>query len=183
MTRVAAVVSVAPYDAPGLDWVAGMDPMNVREHDWAVEGEAALAAGLEGWAAEILQQIATDAAADFGIAFSDADRAVLGERANADLHRQTFEEAFRHGVSGWVDDSLAFVRPWGFEVGEIHMPAQVVYGETDVLVPVAHGAWLAANVPGAEVVVEGTGHLGDLVDPAIVAERLRWLTSAVRGSG
>jgi pimeloyl-ACP methyl ester carboxylesterase len=37
---------------------------------------------------------------------------------------------------------------------------EIRYGVTDVLVPAAHGTWLAAHVPGAEVFVdEHGGHL------------------------
>jgi pimeloyl-ACP methyl ester carboxylesterase len=39
----------------------------------------------------------------------------------------------------------------------------VRYGARDVLVPAAHGAWLASHVPAARVVVEHTG--GHLVSP------------------
>ena len=43
----------------------------------------------------------------------------------------------------------------------------------DVLVPAAHGRWLAAHVPNATVVAEaGEGHMGDpdsVVEPSRVA--------------
>ena len=78
---------------------------------------------------------------------------------------------------GLVDDDLAFLSPWGFDVSEIRVPIRVIYGESDVLVPKRHGEWLAENVPGAEVVVErGLGHLGH---PGLIAERLRWLVQPV----
>ncbi len=74
---------------------------------------------------------------------------------------------------GWADDMLAILQPWGFDVSEIGVPTRVIYGPTDVLVPVQHGEWLAANVPGAEVVVEEElGHMGD---PDLVLERIGWL--------
>ena len=59
--------------------------------------------------------------------------------------------------------------PWGFDVAEIRVPTQVVYGTSDVLVPRRHGEWLARNVPGAEVVVEE--EQGHIPDPALVRER------------
>jgi pimeloyl-ACP methyl ester carboxylesterase len=37
----------APFDAPGLDWFEGMDPLNVREIDWALAGEDVLAPELD----------------------------------------------------------------------------------------------------------------------------------------
>jgi len=43
----AATAVVAPYGAPGLDWLAGMGPENVAEFGEAVRGEAALTAFLD----------------------------------------------------------------------------------------------------------------------------------------
>jgi pimeloyl-ACP methyl ester carboxylesterase len=78
-------------------------------------------------------------------------------------------------VWGWVDDDLAFLRPWGFELTEISVPVEIRYGVQDVLVPAQHGRWLGENVPTASVVVEaGEGHL---TDPATVLDLLRSLTA------
>ena len=69
------------------------------------------------------------------------------------------------GVDGWVDDVLAFVKPWGFSVESIAVPTAVKYGRTDNLVPPAHGDWLAAHIPGAIVDAHETaGHAGDDAD-------------------
>ena len=68
-----------------------------------------------------------------------------------------------------------FVKPWGFDISEIRVPVEVRYGLTDVLVPAAHGEWLAAHVPNATVVTEaGKGHLSDLDK---VVETTRWLVT------
>jgi pimeloyl-ACP methyl ester carboxylesterase len=52
----------------------------------------------------------------------------------------------------------------------------VLYGTSDVLVPAAHGAWLAATIPGAEAQVSELGHMGD-PDEDLVGS-LAWLTAA-----
>jgi pimeloyl-ACP methyl ester carboxylesterase len=69
---------------------------------------------------------------------------------------------------------LAFVAPWGFDVQEIAVPVQIRYGEGDVLVPAAHGGWLATHVPGASVTVDRAG--GHLSTPE---EHLEWLRALV----
>jgi pimeloyl-ACP methyl ester carboxylesterase len=98
------------------------------------------------------------------------------------IRESTFEEAV-NGVGGWVDDDLAFTRPWGFEVSAISVPVLIRYGLTDVLVPAAHGEWLAANVPGCIVEVEtSAGHLGENPEEQI-ARDARWLRDGVAPEG
>jgi pimeloyl-ACP methyl ester carboxylesterase len=174
VTRAACASSPAPYDA-GIDWLTGMDPLNVREVEWALQGEDVYVPELEREAAEALERVAADPSKilgdDWGL--SEADRAALARPEVHDVIREDVAEAVRQGVFGWADDMLAILEPWGFDVSEIGVPTRVIYGPTDVLVPVQHGEWLARNVPGAEVVVEEElGHMGD---PDLVLERVGWL--------
>jgi hypothetical protein len=104
--------------------------------------------------------------------FADADRAVL---ARPDVQRVTGEmlrEACRRGVWGWVDDDLAFVRPWGFALAAIRVPVSIWQGAHDHMVPFAHGEWLAQHVPGATVhLYDDEGHLSLAQQmPRIVAD-------------
>jgi len=180
--RASCIVGIAPFDAADLDWLAGMDPENVKEYGWVTQGETVLTAELEREAAEELARVAEDPTTLFG-AFDlpDADRAVLQHPLMQQVIRETTAEAYAHGVSGWVDDDFAAVRPWGFDVAEIRVPTEVWYGEADVLVPAAHGRWLADHIPGAEVHVErDEGHLADL---DIELERLRTFVTAAAAAG
>ena len=179
VTRAACAVSPAPFDIPDFDWSDGMDPENIRLTEVALKGGPAHVAELERLAEEILERIAVDPAKLLGDewALSESDRAEFGRPERHDVIREDVGEAFRNGVWGLVDDDLAFLSPWGFDVSEIRVPIRVIYGESDVLVPKVHGEWLAANVPGAEVVVErDLGHLGH---PDLVAEGLKWLVQPV----
>jgi pimeloyl-ACP methyl ester carboxylesterase len=64
------------------------------------------------------------------------------------------------GVDGWLDDDFAFLQPWGFELGAIDRPTLLLHGEDDRFVPVSHGRWLAARIPGVEARIgAGDGHL------------------------
>ena len=91
---------------------------------------------------------------------SDSDRAQLARPEVMQIFREATVEWAFNGVGGWVDDDLAFTRPWGFDVADIKVPVLVVYGTADVLVPPAHGEWLAGNVPDCLVKIEEGGHLG-----------------------
>jgi pimeloyl-ACP methyl ester carboxylesterase len=161
VTRAECDVGPAPYGAEGLDYFGGMDPENVKELGWALAGEETLVPELEREAQRALDRLDADPAALLSeFELSEADRAVLAQEVVKQRIRISFREAMAQGIGGWVDDDLAILRPWGFDLAEIRVPVRVRYGATDVLVPAAHGAWLAAHVPGATVVVdEVSGHM------------------------
>jgi len=54
----------------------------------------------------------------------------------------------------------AFVRAWGFEVDAIQVPVTVWQGDLDLMVPFAHGRWLARRLPNATArMVPNHGHI------------------------
>lgn len=177
---VDCVVGAAPFDAPGLDWTAGMDAENVEEFGWARQGEPLLHANLARLAAEDLERVGADPAKVFSDDWqlADADREILARNDVQLVMVESMREAFRLGVWGWVDDDLAFLDPWGFNVTEIRVPVTVRYGRQDVMVPAAHGAWLADHVPGANVVVDDKA--GHLAGPEVILERMVALAAGVR---
>ena len=61
----------------------------------------------------------------------------------------TMTEALAAGIEGWADESEAVYGPWGFAAASIDVPVRIWHGEHDRFVPVAHGRWLAQNIPGA----------------------------------
>jgi pimeloyl-ACP methyl ester carboxylesterase len=183
VVRAACVVGVAPFGSAGLDedeWLAGMDPQNVKEFNWARAGEDVLVPELEREHREAEERVAEDPSRLLeGFELSESDRAEMARpEAMQVIRESTFEEAV-NGVGGWADDDLAFLEPWGFDVAAISVPVLIRYGLTDVLVPPAHGEWLAANVPGCIVdVSESAGHLG--ADPEEqIARDARWLRDGV----
>jgi pimeloyl-ACP methyl ester carboxylesterase len=170
----ATIGGVAPYPAEGLEWTAGMGAENIEEFGAALAGAQQLIAFKER-EAPALRVVTPDEVADaFGDLIDDVDRGSLtGEFAAwvADL----FHEALRMGYWGWFDDDMAFVKPWGFDLGEIRTPVFVWQGAHDRMVPFAHGEWLAAHISSARPrLFAEHGHLTLAVDslPLIVDELL-----------
>jgi len=156
---VLVIAGVAPYDAPGLDWMAGMGADNIAEFSAALGGEAELESFLQGVREQLIDITADEVAASLDTLLSDVDRAaVTGEYAE-DLAAR-FREAVRMSVAGWLDDDLAFMRPWGFSLDEISVPVMIWQGSDDLMVPFAHGQWLARQLPAASAhLVNGEGHV------------------------
>ena len=101
----------------------------------------------------------------------------------AQIIRESMVEWAVNGVGGWVDDELAVLQTWGFDTADISVPVLVRYGMTDVLVPPAHGEWLAANVRGCIVKInDDAGHLGANPEQEI-AEDARWLSAGIPPDG
>ena len=156
--RAACVVGVAPYGADGLDFFAGMTKGNVDEFGWAVEGEAVLVRGLEPVCREILAAVESSTGLGAAYDLSDDDLAVFRLPERQAAQKAAMREALVAGIYGAVDDDLAMVKPWGFDLSSIAVPVQVIYGRTDTLVPPQHGRWLAAHVPRAEEIMLEGGH-------------------------
>lgn len=187
VVRATCLVGVAPLGDPGLDqdsWLAGMDPENVKEFGWTLAGEDVLMRELEGMHAKMAARVAGDPSSVLdGFELSDADRSELTRRETQQIIRESWAEHSVRGVGGWADDDLAHFRPWGFDVDRISIPVLIWYGATDVLVPPAHGEWLAAHVPGCLVKIDGDGgHMG--TDPETeIAENMRWLHEGISPPG
>ncbi len=155
----ACLAGPAPWDADGLDWTAGMGQDNLDEFGAAVQGRLALEPYLRRQAAQLAEASVDDLRAAWASLLTPLDAEVAtGELAEFLL--DSTGRGLRPGVEGWIDDDLAFVRDWGFDIGDIRVPVLLWHGEQDRFVPVAHGHWLAARIPGADVrITADDGHL------------------------
>lgn len=155
----ATLAGVGPFAADDLDFLAGMGPENVAEFGAALEGEQALRTWLVE-NAEPFRSVTGEALAEaFGGLVPEVDKDVL-VGGYADLMAAEFRRALQHGFDGWIDDDIAFTRPWGFSVRDIRVPISVWQGELDLMVPFAHGHWLVSAIPGARgQMVAGHGHI------------------------
>ena len=162
--RVRAVVAgsgLAPYDADGLDWFAGMTDGGAAEHRAATRGRAAYERYLATQEFDMEQ-------------FTPADQAALaGEWA---WLARIAGQAVEGGMDGYIDDNLAFTSPWGFALEDVAVPVLILHGGQDRIVPSAHGAWLAGHCRDAELWVSPEdGHVSVLGSSGVAA--LDWLVA------
>jgi pimeloyl-ACP methyl ester carboxylesterase len=154
-----SLASIAPYGAPNLDFMAGMEPDNVEEFEAAIAGFDQIEALLRPLVDDFRQATAASVAEDLAGLLSSVDKAAL-TGTFADEMAESLRVAVQVGVGGWRDDDLAFAKGWGFAVADITVPVAVWQGRHDRFVPFAHGEWLAAEIPTAEAhLLEDDGHL------------------------
>lgn len=93
----------------------------------------------------------------------DVDKRAIAENQEIGSYTvESFHEALKHTADGWIDDDLAFIKPWGFELSEIKAPVFLYQGSLDLMVPYGHGQWLAKNIPQQYLtshLIEGEGHI------------------------
>jgi pimeloyl-ACP methyl ester carboxylesterase len=155
----AALASVAPYDAEGLDYLEGMGEQNVTEFATIFEGEDAQRASTERERLELLSSTPEHLVEVWRTLLGPSDLEVATGALAAFL-LEHIRAGIGTGIDGWIDDDLAFVAPWGFDLASIRVPVQLWQGEQDKFVPYGHGVWLAAHIPGVDArLTAEDGHL------------------------
>ena len=156
---VAVLAGVGPFEMEGLNFSAGMGPENVAEFDAAVAGETRLRAWMAAHSDAFRSVTGKVLIEAFGGLVPAVDQeAMRGEFAEE--MAAVIRRALSPGFDGWIDDDLAFVRPWGFALNEIVAPVRLWQGELDLMVPAAHGRWMADRIPRARLqFVPGHGHI------------------------
>jgi pimeloyl-ACP methyl ester carboxylesterase len=159
VAAAAALASVAPFDAEGLDFYEGMGEQNVEDFGAAVEGGAAHRAAAERGREQMLAATPEELVAVFSTLLGPADLDVL-DGAVAAFVLENARAGIEPGPEGWLDDERAFVRPWGFEPADIRVPVLQWHGEQDKFVPFGHAVWLSERIPGVEShLTPDDGHL------------------------
>ncbi len=162
--RVAAVLCVCgvrPYQDDLEEWLAGMGQDNLDEFGLALQGEDALRPYLLKHREAMLGATVEEVIEELSSLLPPVDRAVLTSELGADLLAGL--QGGAASVDGWLDDDLAFTRPWGYDLSalaEHAVPTYVWQGTADLMVPAAHAQWLSAHLPGSRLrLQEGEGHL------------------------
>jgi pimeloyl-ACP methyl ester carboxylesterase len=138
--RVLAVVAasaLAPFDADGLDYFAGM----------ASTGVATLQAAAAG--REAKERHEREHGDDYDPEFTPADMAALS--GTWGWLGTVVGAGVANGPGPQVDDDLAYVGPWGIDVAQVRAPVLLLHGGLDRIAPVSHARWLASRLPSAEL--------------------------------
>lgn len=166
-----ACAALLPERVTGAVSLAGLAPLS-EDFDWfaGMVAPGGLQAAVGGRAARA-RYAETDEFDEES--FTPADRAALSGRWSslaADAGR-----AAAAGADGLIDDDLAFVADWGFDVTGIVCPVLVVQGGQDRVVPATHAEWLLRLCSRPELWLRpGDGHVS-VLDACPLA--MDWLLS------
>lgn len=163
------IAGFAPYDAANLDFFAGMvegardfwllPSISMEKFQESIEEKAT---AMSSYSYEqIREMFNVDAQDPSSIEFISYAQIVM-------------KYSFLNGTLGFKDDNLAFVKPWGFSLGEISMPVQLWTGTEDVSVPQSHSHYVHGVIPNSELrTIVGKNHR-TIMEPAL-KEGFSWL--------
>ncbi len=158
------LAGVGAFGVDDLDFLEGMAQENYDEFGASLQGE------------DVIQKWFIDNASVFRSAGGDEIREAFGgliSEADKKSMEGSFAEvialAIRSGLAvsfdGWVDDDVAFTKPWGFDLATIRKPVKIWQGDQDFMVPHAHSHWLKKHISTADLTfIPGQGHVTLLVD-------------------
>ncbi len=135
---VISIAGVGAFGADDLDFLEGMGEENHVEFGAAVEGPAAIENWMKKFSPEIAVVTEEQIIEAFGGLIGEADKKALREGA-AEETASSYRKSLEVSYYGWLDDDLAFVQPWGFDITKISVPVELWQGNDDFMVPHAHG--------------------------------------------
>ena len=160
---VITLAGVGAYGVADLDFLAGMGPENEEEFGEALKGEAAISAWMDANAGAFKNVTGDQVRQSFGGLIGDADKAVIEGEFSEEL-AATMRKGLAVSFDGWIDDDIAFIKPWGFDLAAINVPVLIWQGDQDLMVPHTHSYWLEKHIPTGKLnFVPGHGHISLLV--------------------
>lgn len=156
ITAAAVLGGPAPLHADGLDWFGGMAKANRAEFEAALRGRDALAAHLASQVGVDLSMFAPEDLEAMRGPYWDWQLRAAGDAS----------------PEGSIEDELACLGDWGFDLSAIEVPVLVLHGAGDTFVPASHAAWVAGVIPASTLRVQPGGHISSIPR---AEEALDWL--------
>ena len=173
------LAGVGEWGNSDLNFLDGMGPENHDEFGAALAGEVQIEDWMKRNSPGMKNISGPDLVAAFGGLIGDSDKKALTADV-ADVYAASFRRALSVSYYGWLDDDLAFVQKFGFDLAKVNKPILVWQGDDDFMVPKSHSEWLAKHIPTAKLnFVPGHGHisLGEDYRSEIIAQALNLLRS------
>jgi len=171
---VQLIASVSPYDAEDFDWFQDSTPESIEETKISAKSLKDCITFKEGYYTDLrdlsAEQLLLEYEKRASFKLFENDYRVFAQDLSA-----SFVEALKDGVLGYAEDEYAFLRNWGFECKDVHVPVGIWQGLDDKSVPPHMARWLNANIltPTLEL-REGQHHSsimvenrGEILDAAI----------------
>ncbi len=157
VTRCAVGSGISPPDTSGPLSADQNDPRRNKTSWLAARGEDAVRPHIEQAARDIMARVeAGGPEMPPDPVTPEPDPPAIESPASMARLRATFVDSH----DGWVDDNIAFARPWGFEMSGITIPVSIWFGTRD-----AHGrghaSWLLSHIPTAAGHEYPGGHIQD----------------------
>jgi pimeloyl-ACP methyl ester carboxylesterase len=165
-TNVGAITlaGVGAFGVDDLDFLEGMAQENHEEFGASLQGEEVIQKWFVDNATPFKSAGGAEIREAFGGLISEADKKSM-EGSFADVIASAIRSGLAVSFDGWVDDDVAFTKPWGFDLATITRPVKIWQGDQDYMVPHAHSHWLKKHIPTAELTfIPGQGHVTLLVD-------------------
>ena len=165
-TNVGAITlaGVGAFGVDDLDFLEGMAQENHDEFGASLQGEDVIQKWFVDNATAFKSAGGVEIREAFGGLISEADKKSM-EGSFADVIASAIRSGLAVSFDGWVDDDVAFTKPWGFDLASINKPVKIWQGDQDYMVPHAHSHWLKKHISTAELTfIPGQGHVTLLVD-------------------
>lgn len=159
ISRLATVGGCGPSIGPGFDYLNGLPASSRDETIAAQQGHDVfrrfVMAQLEENQNGVDDDLYMDNDAHVAEVFRPPVQEMLRKHIQVDFEGEWW-------VEGYINDCVALLSDWGFDLGAVRVPTRLFHGIADRVVPIRHSEWLKTQIPGAEV--EGFVHVGHRLD-------------------
>ncbi|WP_299574891.1 alpha/beta hydrolase [uncultured Williamsia sp.] len=121
----------------------------------------------------VARPVADPAIAAFGMISHRADRQLLARPEFRAMFADDLLNGGKHRMEAPLSDIIVFARDWGFRLADITVPVRVWHGDSDWIIPHAHGEHVANRLPDAKFyTLPGDSHLSALNTATDILEEL-----------